>query len=211
MDHEILRGLIRRGFSDDRATRIVEAVVSSFHAEGRAGKGVPIGNVTSQIFTNIYLNELDRFVKQDLRVKFYGRFSDDFVLVSSRRSDLLVWRARIEEFLNARLQLSLHPHKVSIRPLRQGIDFLGYVLLPHHRGVRSSTRRRMFRRLQQKAVEAFKGKEANDALARSLASYLGLLSHANTFELRRMIENSYPSCRGDIGFYLLGLNSVTRT
>ena len=107
--------------------------------------------------------------------------------------------------------LSLHPHKVSIRPLRQGIDFLGYVLLPHHRGVRSSTRRRMFRRLEQKAVEALKGKEASDALARSLASYLGLLSHANTFELRRMIENSYSSCCGDIGFYLPGLNSVTRT
>lgn len=211
MDHEILLNLIGRVVSDDRATRIVEAVVSSFHAEGHAGKGVPIGNVTSQIFANIYLNELDRFVKQELRVRFYGRFSDDFVLVSSRRSDLLVWRARTEEFLNYRLRLSLHPHKVSLRPLHQGIDFLGYVLLPHHRGIRSSTRRRMFRRLEQKAVEAFKGREASEALAQSLASYTGMLSHANTFELRRMIENSYSSFRSVIGPSLPHLNFVART
>jgi RNA-directed DNA polymerase len=191
MDHRILISLIRQRVSDDRAMRVVEAVVSSFHTEGHPGKGIPIGNVTSQIFTNIYLNELDQFVKQELRVRLYGRFSDDFVLVSPRRSDLLVWRTQIEDFLDARLRLSLHPHKVSLRPLHQGIDFLGYVLLPHHRGVRSSTRRRMFRRLEHKAVEVFRGKAESGALAQAVASYLGMLSHANTFDLQRTIENSY--------------------
>jgi hypothetical protein len=178
--------------------RVVEAVVSSFHREGRVGKGVPIGNVTSQIFTNIYLNELDQFVKQELRVGWYGRFSDDFVLVSPRRSDLLIWRNQVEEFLNSRLQLSLHPHKVSLRPLHQGIDFLGYVLLPFHRGVRSSTRRRMFRRLEHTAGEVFRGKAESGGLAQAVASYVGMLTHANTFELRRTIENVYSAQSGEI-------------
>ena len=198
MDHGILIDLIRQRVSDDQAMRVVEVVVSSFHTEGRPGKGIPIGNVTSQIFTNIYLNELDQFVKHELRVKSYGRFSDDFVLVSPHRSELLVWRIQIEDFLDSRLRLSLHPHKVSLRPLHQGIDFLGYVLFPFHRGVRSSTRRRMFRRLEHKALEVFRGKEEGVALAQAVDSYLGMLSHANTFELRRMIENSFCSYRREI-------------
>lgn len=211
VDHAILIELIGQRVSDDRVMRVVEAVVSSFHTEGRVGKGIPIGNVTSQIFTNIYLNELDRFVKQELRVRFYGRFSDDFVVVSARRSDLLAWRTRIEEFLSARLRLSLHPHKVSLRPLHQGIDFLGYVLLPHHRGVRCSTRRRMFRRLEGKVNEVLSGEATSEALAQSLASYTGMLSHANTFKLCRTIENSYSSGRYAISFQARCPNPVART
>jgi hypothetical protein len=191
IDHVILVELIRQQLPHDRVMRLIEAIVSSFHTEGRHGKGIPIGNVTSQIFTNIYLNQLDQFIKRELGVKCYGRFSDDFVLASPRRSDLLVWRERLEEFLNTRLRLSLHPHKVSLRPLHQGIDFLGYVLLPHHRAIRRTTRRRMLRRLEQTAVEARRGREVGQTLKQSLASYLGMLSHANTFELRRALENSY--------------------
>lgn len=199
IDHAILMDLIGRGISDKRVMRIVKVIVSSFHAEGSAGKGLPIGNVTSQIFTNIYLNELDRFVKQELGVRFYGRFSDDFILISPYRSDLLVWRARIEQFLRTRLLLSLHPHKVRLRPLHQGIDFLGYVLLPHHRCLRSSTRKRMFRRLEEKAGNVLSGNETSEALSQTVASYLGMLGHANTFDLRRVVENSYHRNRQDHG------------
>jgi hypothetical protein len=97
---------------------------------------------------------------------------------------------------------------VSLRPLHQGIDFLGYVLLPHHRGVRSSTRRRMFRRLELKAVAALEGGKAGETLARSLASYLGMLSHANTFGVRQVIENSYRTCCYDSGPHVPVLNTV---
>lgn len=190
IDHSILVELIRQQISDDRMIRLVEVVVSSFHTEGRHGKGIPIGNVTSQIFTNIYLNPLDQFVKQKLGVKFYGRFSDDFVLVSPLRSDLLVWRESIEKFLSTSLRLSLHPHKVSLRPLHQGIDFLGYILMPHYRVLRTTTRRRMFRRLERACIEVHRGNEFSKVLKQSLASYLGMLSHANTFDLRRVIQNS---------------------
>lgn len=191
IDHAVLMDLIREGISDERVTRLVEAVVSSFRAESSFARGLPIGNVTSQIFTNIYMNELDRFVKRDLGVSFYGRFSDDFMLISSRRSDLLTWRLQIEQFLSTRLLLSLHPHKVLVRPLHQGIDFLGYVLLPHHRCLRGSTRRRMFRRLESRVGAFLGGKERKETGASSVASYLGMLGHANTFRLRQIIENRY--------------------
>jgi hypothetical protein len=191
MDHSILMGLIRRRVYDHRALRLIHEVIDSFHTEDRPGKGVPIGNVTSQIFTNIYLSELDRFVKQELRVRCYGRFSDDFVLLAPRRSDLLGWRNAISDFLESRLQLTLHPHKVSIRPAHQGVDFLGYVVLPHHRVLRTSTRKRMIRRLGQKASEFAEGESSRDVLRQSVASYLGMLSHADSFALQRTVLNSF--------------------
>jgi len=191
VDHSILLRLIGKKICEDRVMRLVESVVASFHTAGGTGTGIPIGNVTSQVFTNISLNELDNFVKHELRARFYGRFSDDFVLVSGRRSDLLVWRGRIREFLDARLRLSLHPHKVVIRPLHQGIDFLGYVVLPYHRILRSSTRRRMLRRLADQAERVQQGVESSEALARAVASYRGMLGHADARRLSRVIENAY--------------------
>ena len=160
------------------------------NTEGLPGKGIPIGNVTSQIFTNIYLGELDHFVKHELGVRWYGRFSDDFVLLSSNRSDLFVWRKRIAEFLRMRLLLSLHPHKVFIRPLSQGIDFLGYVLLPHHRVLRTSTKMRMFRRLTHYADELGSGDNQSELLSQALASYRGMIRHADAYELERILLNS---------------------
>jgi RNA-directed DNA polymerase len=191
MDHAILLELIRKRIGDAQVLHMVGQIVGSFHSEGLAGKGIPIGNVTSQIFTNIYLSELDYFVKQTLRVKWYGRFSDDFVLLSPKRSDLFEWRERIGDFVQKRLLLELHPRKVFIRPLHQGIDFLGYVLLPHHRGLRTSTKRRMLRRLARSADGVVSGQSTHKVLSQVLASYRGMIGHADAFELGRMLFNSF--------------------
>ena len=196
IDHSILMELIQRRIADQRVVRLVGEIVSSFHTEGAVGKGIPIGNVTSQVFTNIYLSELDYSIKQVLRVKCYGRFSDDFVLISRDRSDLLVWRKQVEEFLRLRLQLLLHPHKVVLQPLHQGIDFLGYVLLPHHRVLRTTTRRRMFRRLERGASAVVDGVRSKETLRQSLASYQGMLLHADTFALRRLVLNAFGTGNG---------------
>jgi retron-type reverse transcriptase len=190
MDHAVLLDLIGKRIGDARVIRLIEQIVGSFHSKGFIGKGIPIGNVTSQIFTNIYLNELDYFVKQTLRVQWYGRFSDDFVLLSPKRSDLFEWREQIGSFLQEHLLLALHPHKVFVRPLHQGIDFLGYVLLPHHRVLRTSTKRRMLRRLARSADGVVTGKIAHAVLCHTLASYRGMIGHADAFELGRMLDNS---------------------
>ena len=191
VDHEVLIGLLRVTIHDPDALWLCEEIIRQFNHEGTPGKGVPIGNLTSQIFTNIYLNELDQFVKRDLRSKYYIRFADDFLLLSHRRTDLEDLLPKIRAFLTEELCLELHPKKVSFRPLHQGIDFLGYVTLPHHRVLRTTTRRRMFRKLSARVGEYFEGAITTESMNQTLQSYLGILSHADTYELQQRVRNEF--------------------
>ena len=147
VDHESLIWLLGKVIDDEAAMWLIKEIVGSFHQEGTPGKGLPIGNLTSQIFTNIYLSELDQFLKQRHRMKYYARFTDDFVLLSENKAILEQILPAIEQFLGSHLKIQLHPNKISLRPLHQGIDFLGYVTLPHHRVLRTTTKRRMKRKL----------------------------------------------------------------
>jgi RNA-directed DNA polymerase len=189
--HETLLQLVAKRVRDPQTVELVRKVIGSFSVDGQQGRGLPIGNLTSQVFTNIFLHELDQFVKHELRVKQYARFSDDFVLLSHRRSELDEWLAKVRTFLAERLRLSLHPNKVTVRPLHQGIDFLGVVLLPHHRVLRTTTRRRMIRRLEQIFEGVRDDLEAAEALSQSIASYTGLLSHVNAWQLSLLIRNQF--------------------
>ncbi|MBI2011417.1 RNA-directed DNA polymerase [Candidatus Daviesbacteria bacterium] len=143
-------------------------------------KGIPLGNLTSQIFANIYMNELDQFIKHKLKVKYYLRYADDFLILLS--SNRLVYHTKlidqISEFLKDHLKLELHPKKIVLRKLDWGIDFLGYIVLLHYRLPRTETKRRIFRKLKELGSENFN---------RPLQSYLGYLSHANSFKLRQKL------------------------
>ena len=137
------------------------------------------------------MNEFDQFVKHTLRVKHYARYTDDFTIISSDQEYLRNLIALIESFLHERLALELHPQKVTIRKYSQGIDFLGYVLLPHHTRVRSVTKRRMVRKLSER-LEAYKaGEIKEETLYGSLRSYLGVVSHANGYGLTEKILNAF--------------------
>ena len=140
-------------------------------------KGVPIGNLTSQIFANIYMNEFDQFVKHKLKAKYYIRYADDFVFLSPDQNVLISLVPRIQDFLRKNLKLELHPNKVSIQTLASGVDFLGWIHFPDHRVLRTNTKRRMLK----KAVGGNPKEE-------TLRSYIGLLSHGNTFKLRSQIS-----------------------
>jgi len=146
-------------------------------------RGIPIGNLTSQIFANIYLNELDQFVKHKLRMRHYFRYADDFIIVHNNRDYLQNLLEFLSDFLKSELGLELHPQKVEIRKFQQGIDFLGYVILPHHIVLRTKTKRRMFKKLLQ-------GRDSQSHLQR-VQSYLGLLKHCNGYQLETIIKNSF--------------------
>jgi retron-type reverse transcriptase len=191
VDHESLINLLGKKVSDDAAMSLIKGVIESFHCEGTLGLGLPIGNLTSQVFTNIYLNELDQFIKHTLRIKHYARFADDFVLLSNRKRDLEAALPRIQNFLAEQLKLELHPHKISLRPLAQGIDFLGYVILPNHRVLRTTTKRRMLRKVSERHSGYFKGEVAGDSFNQTMQSYLGMLSHADTHELTQNLKNQF--------------------
>lgn len=94
--------------------------------------GMPLGNLTSQVFANIYLNELDQFVKHKLKAKYYIRYADDFLFLSENKENLHRYVDILKQFLTNELKLDLHPDKINIRCLVNGIDFLGYIVLPHY-------------------------------------------------------------------------------
>lgn len=191
MDHAVIRSLVARHLSDDRALAIVSRIIGSFPCdvppeERRAG--VPIGNLTSQLFANLYLNPLDQFIKHELRVRHYVRYTDDFVVVARRESDLASLLPPIKTFLRERLKLELHPQKVTVRKYGQGIDFLGYVSLPRHRVLRTSTKRRMYRMLSTRAEDVRQGVRDQESFRQSLQSYCGVLSHADAYGLTERIR-----------------------
>ncbi|MEK6893090.1 MAG: RNA-directed DNA polymerase [Nanoarchaeota archaeon] len=108
---------------------------------------MPLGNLTSQFFANIYLNELDYYVKYDLGIKYYIRYVDDFVILNSSKEQLQKWKEQIDEFLREQLKIELHPPKSRIISLSKGIDFVGFRNFYHHRLVRKRNIRKMEKRI----------------------------------------------------------------
>ena len=152
-------------------------------------RGIPIGNLTSQLFANVYMNKFDQFMKHGLRVGNYARYTDDFAIAAADKIYLENLLEPISVFLRDRLALTLHPKKVEIRKLHHGVDFLGYILFENHRLVRAKTRRRMFKKFKGKIAEFRAGTISENALSASLSSYLGVLSHANAHRLTEKMEN----------------------
>lgn len=186
VDHAILIQLLRNKVKEQAILRLLKQVIGSFHSDHGFGKGIPLGNLTSQVFANIYLNELDQFVKHKLKVKYYLRYADDFlILLGQKCYDTLVYHNKlvnlIKGFLKGKLKLELHPKKIILRELNWGIDFLGYIVLPHYILPRTKTKRRIFKKLRQNA--------STENFNQSLQSYLGYFSHANSFKVIQQIEN----------------------
>ena len=151
-------------------------------------KGLPIGNLTSQIFANIFLDKFDWFVKKQLRIKNYFRYADDFAIVDQDREYLEGLIVLIENFLDEKLDLKLHPQKVEIRKFSQGIDFLGYVILPRYIVLRTKTKKRMFRKIKAKKQKLDRGLITKESFNQSLQSYYGLLKHCQGYKLKLEID-----------------------
>lgn len=189
IDHDILKKLIRRRISDSRSLDLIDKIIDSHSNEKfKNKKGVPLGNLTSQLFANIYLNELDQFVKHRLKARFYLRYTDDFIIVHPDRNYLEKLISEISEFLKQDLKLDLHPKKVTIRKFRQGVDFLGYVSLPHYKVLRTKTKRRMFKKLNVKRSQLDDGEISRESFEQARQSYLGILSHCSSYKLSQEIK-----------------------
>ena len=173
IDHKILMEILKQYIPDQNILWLLEKVIGSF-CSTRPGTGLPLGNLTSQLFVNIYMNEFDQFVKHKLKARYYIRYADDFVILDENRNKLEQLIVPIKNFLKTRLKLELHPEKIFIKTLASGVDFLGWVNFPDHRLLRTTTKRRMFKRIKQNSTNE------------TLNSYLGLLKHGNTYKLRTL-------------------------
>jgi len=176
VDHNRLLDLLFRRVTDERTRRLLNEIVGSYtvsqrERERERARGIPIGNLTSQLFANVYMNKFDQFAKHQLRAKHYLRYTDDFIFLDQDLGALQQLIPLVQQFLGDSLRLQLHPQKVEVRKLTQGIDFLGYVVLPHHRVLRTRTKRRMLLRVSEL----------------NLPSYVGLLEHCNGFKIQERI------------------------
>ena len=200
IDHGILRALIERKIQDPETLRLLEQVIGSFkmcitsRRPFQSDTGLPLGNVTSQFFANIYLNELDQFAKHVLKTKFYFRYADDFIIVHRDKEFLEKCLGRIKIFLESELKLQLHPDKVSIRKLRQGIDFVGYVILPSAAVLRTKTKKRILKKWQKAKEEMHAGEITEENFNQTKVSYMGVLKHCKSNKIKRKIAKIQTSC-----------------
>ncbi len=169
VDHEILLNIIRKRLDDCDVIWLIQQILSNNLNESISGEriiGMPLGNYTSQFFANVYLNELDYFVKHQLKVKYYVRYVDDFVILHKSSRQLSIWKDEIDRFLREKLRIKLHSDKSRIIPISRGIDFVGFRNFYYYRILRRRNILSMRRKISfyekgivsfQKIYEVFKG------------------------------------------------------
>ena len=167
IDQGVLMGILKRHIQDDEILFLVKKIVSSFYST-KPG----IGNLTSQLLVNIYMHEFDIFVKQELQIKYYIRYADDFVILSEDRNYLSNVLGELKLFLEQKLHLYFHPDKVYIKTYASGVDFLGWVHFPHYRQIRTSTKKKVLRNTRY------------FPRPQKINSYRGLLLHGNTYRIK---------------------------
>jgi len=171
IDQNILINILEQYIPDKDIVNLLKEVIFSFKPNG-----LPLGNLTSQLFANVYLNEFDQFAKHKLKIKHYIRYADDFVILSENKNYLKTTLEPISSFLQNVLELATHPDKIFIKTLSSGIDFLGWVNFFDHRIVRKITKLRAVRNIEKEST--------NYA---TISSYFGLLKHGNTHKVKENI------------------------
>jgi len=194
IDHKVLFGLCCKHISDERVLLLISKIISSsndyiFVDENgvERNKGIPIGNLTSQLFANLYLNLLDQFVKHKLRVKFYLRYMDDFLFLSDSKFFLNWVKREVVCFLRDKLFLVLNPKKANMFPVKKGVSFLGFVVFPYYKLLRKSTVKRFLKRTKKQICCVKGGFISEKDLKTSLVSWRAYAKDAHSFMLRKSL------------------------
>ncbi|MDD5649481.1 MAG: reverse transcriptase domain-containing protein [Candidatus Nanoarchaeia archaeon] len=181
VNNSILIKIIERKIADKQVINLIKLILKN--GQEKEGMGMPLGNLTSQFFANIYLNELDYFIKHKLKIKYYIRYVDDFIILHNSKEQLIKWEEEINYFLNKELKLNLHPEKTKIVYLSRGIDFVGFRNFYHYRLLRKRNIKKIFYK-----IESYKNNEISKE--KFLESYQGWQAYAkwaNTYKLRKNI------------------------
>lgn len=186
IDHTVLKTLLRKKVSCEDTLWFIDTIIDGTSCG--SARGIPIGALTSQLFANIYLNELDTFVKHDLRAKHYVRYVDDFIILSDSKEELWEHLGEIEIFLQDKLKLSLN-HKTGIFPATLGIDFLGYRIWKDKLLLRKANIHRSKRRLRKLRILHEKGEVKFEKLRSSVASWQGQCKFSKSYSaMQRVID-----------------------
>lgn len=206
IDHEILESVLSNTIKDESVMELIRKIISSgkgvlneeynmTYFEGddlfsvSRPRGLPIGNLTSQFWANVYLNELDQFVKQKLKVRAYLRYVDDFVLFSNDKRELYGWRNAVIDFLTS-LRLTIHEDSAHVRPVWKGITFLGFIVFPEHRRLKPPKGYAFRRRWQNLHSLRKAGNITTEQLKIHAIAWANHARYGDTWNLRRKILNS---------------------
>ena len=195
IDHDILIKIIKKKIKDEKTLWLIEEIIKSSY-DHKVHKnlfdfrltGIPIGNLTSQLFANIYLNELDQFVKHQLRKKYYLRYMDDFLILGYDKRELRGIKKQFQDFLWDNLKLKLHPKKANISPADKGVNFLGYLIFGNYKLLRKSTIKRFIRRTKVYKKRLSKEKMSKEKFDNSLQSWNAYAEFGNSWNLRKNLE-----------------------
>ncbi len=152
---------------------------------------MPLGNLTSQFFANVYLNELDNFVKHVLKAKYYIRYVDDFVILHSSKEQLEEWKEQINTFLQERLKIQLHPQKSRLISLSKGVDFVGFRNYYYYKLLR----KRSIRKILRKIAGFEKSELSYPHLAESFQGWQAYAKWANAFNVRKRIAQQIAKAK----------------
>lgn len=188
IDHGVLLGILREYILDENIIWLLENVIKSFSSKNSKNVGLPLGNLTSQLFVNICLNEFDQFVKHKMKEKYYIRYCDDFVIFSEDKKWLENVIFPIKIFLREKLKLELHPDKIHLKTLTSGMDFLGMVNFADYRILRTKTKKRILRKIKEKNFLLREKFISEESFSQTLQSYLGILSHCRGHKIKRRIS-----------------------
>ncbi|MEI2806934.1 MAG: reverse transcriptase/maturase family protein [Albidovulum sp.] len=211
IDHALLKAKLRRRIADPQVLALLDRIIDGsppdaagepLHFPGddlltplERRRGIPIGNLTSQFFANLYLDDLDHWLKEQRRIPAYLRYVDDMVLLADAKTDLHDHRAAVADYLD-RERLRLHPRKAQVSCTDDGLDLLGYLVFPHRRRLRNDNGLRFRRRLRQFARAYAQGRLSLAAIDPSVQAWLGHARHADTLGLRQSIFDAVPFVRG---------------
>lgn len=195
VDHAILLGVLSKKIQDQRLLWLIQVILSNHQTE-KLGKGMPLGNLTSQFFANVFLNELDQFVKHKLRAEHYIRYVDDFVILDSSKERLIEYKSKIDLFLREKLDLNLHPDKSKILRLEHSVGFLGLRIFPCHKRIQKRNIRRFDKKFRRLHTLYQNGHIEREKVLEHFEGWLSYISHANTFKYRkhlvRMFNQLFP-------------------
>ena len=185
VDHGVLKALFRRLFKDAKLLLLLDQIVDHAVPGAEPGKGIPIGNLTSQHFANLYLGELDRHVTGVFGVGGYVRYMDDFIIFDNSKERLHEVLREVRCFLGQALKLILKEKVVRIAPVSEGVPFLGFRVFPHVTRLQRSGLVRFRRNIQRQQRMFAQGLISADDMVRSVHSMIAHVSHADTTMVRR--------------------------
>ncbi len=200
VNHARLKQLLAEKVNDPKLLALLDVIIDStdsgteydylfapnsfFHTKG--SRGIPIGNLTSQLFANIYLHHADMYAKQQLKIRRYIRYMDDILIFHTEKNQLHDWQQAMTEFLYNDLYLTINPRKIRTYPARLGVDFVGYVIYPHSMRLRGSSVRRFKKRYRKQLNGLLADKVSKNSIQMSFDAWTAHARHANT---NRLVEH----------------------